>query len=139
MAFTQVSAQNAWYEDQALTASAPSASTDGVPLDGLKALTVIVEANSGQTLSGGSLICNIYDPVVAGWSRAITLTFSVDPASGIRRTVAGIDPNGLQDGIGGGFQVPVKGHRPGARISFTTSSVTVSGGTTVRVYILGGT
>jgi hypothetical protein len=115
----------AWYEDQALTRTAPSAATDGIPLHDLQGVMVVVEANSAQTLSGaGSLRAYVYDPIVAAWFRVPALDLSVNSAS-IRRM---------------GFESEqIAGLRRATRLDYATDSVTVSGGTTVRVYVLGGT
>jgi len=123
VAFTQSSAANAWYEDQNLTAAAPSAASDGVLLKDIDSLVVVVEANSGQTLSGaGNLRCYLYDPLVAGWFR-VTANDQAVTTSGVRRV---------------GYSLDVIGCRTGSRVVFVTDSVTVSSGTTVRVYLLGG-
>lgn len=122
MAWTQTSAGNAWVESQALTRAAPTASTDGVPLDGLSSLTVVVEANSAQTLTGGALAAYLWDDAVAGWTRCAELDWTVTPTAVRRASV--------------NFTLP--GVRRGARILFATVAVTVSGGTTANVYILGG-
>jgi acyl-[acyl carrier protein]--UDP-N-acetylglucosamine O-acyltransferase len=86
---------------------------------------VVVEANSAQTLSGaGSLRAYVYDPIVAAWFRVPALDLSVNSAS-IRRM---------------GFESEqIAGLRRATRLDYATDSVTVSGGTTVRVYVLGGT
>lgn len=123
MAWTQESAGNAWYEDQALTRTAPSSASDGVPLAGLKTISVSLQANSTKTLSGGTLRCYVYDSLVGVWARCTSLDLSVSP-TGVR-TIAfeGADTSGS---------------RSGARVLWATDSVTVSGGTDVRVFLLGG-
>jgi hypothetical protein len=64
------------------TGSAPSGATDGQPLRDLAAVTVIVAADSGQTLSGaGTLQCYVYDAVTALWSRMPGADLSVGTAS----------------------------------------------------------
>lgn len=122
MAWVQSSAQNAWYEDQALTRTAPSTSTDGVPLDDLSGVTIAIEANSGQTLSGsGTIRCYLYDTLVGAWFRVPECDLSVS-TSGVRRL---------------GFATLAAAGRTGARVDFVTDTVTVSSGTTARVYVLG--
>lgn len=122
MAFTRQPGRDAYYEDQALSASAPSADTDGMPLDGLDAFTVVVEANSTKTLSGGSIVFYMYDDLTAAWFRCTELDWTIAPTS-VRRSAV---------------NYTVAGTRRGTRVCPVTSSVTVSGGTTVRVYFLGG-
>jgi acyl-[acyl carrier protein]--UDP-N-acetylglucosamine O-acyltransferase len=86
---------------------------------------VVVEAESTRTLSGsGSLRAYVYDPIVAAWFRVPALDLSVN-ASAIRRM---------------GFESEqIAGLRRATRLDYATDTVTVSAGTTVRVYILGGT
>jgi hypothetical protein len=124
MAATQYSANDAWYEDLALSAAAPSAATDGIPLTGLKAVQVIVSANATRTLSGaGNLRVYIYDPTVARWVRVPALDLAVS-TSGVRDLA---------------FEAfAVSGERSGARLAVIPDSVTVSAGTDVRVHLLGG-
>jgi hypothetical protein len=123
VAYTQVSAQNAWYEDQSLTGTPPTTSaTDGVSLSGLKALSVVVEAEATRTLSGGgTLQAYMYDSSVAAWYRVPELDCTVS-SSGVRRAA---------------YNFVIEATRSSARIAFVPDSVTVSAGTTVRVHILG--
>lgn len=121
MAFTQKNGTNAWYEDQLLTAAAPTLATDGVPLEGFDGISTVVEANSGQTLTGGGLSTYVYDPAVgawglfsASWSVSTSVRYSYLPLWDL-------------------FSV-----RPGTRFCVTATAVTVSSGTTVRVWLLGG-
>ena len=62
-------------ESQALTRTAPTAACDaavspeGMQLDSVRALRVMLEAPSGQTLTGGNLRAYYYDWSRAGWFR----------------------------------------------------------------------
>ncbi len=123
MAFTQVSATNTWYEDQLLTAAAPTTATDGVPVHDLDAVTVQVEAEATRTLSGGgNLRCYIYDPTIAAWSRLPECDLAVSTAS-IRRLAFA--------------PLAVSAPTRGSRVAFIADAVTVSAGTTVRVHLIG--
>lgn len=123
MAFTQIEGRNTWYEDQVLTAAAPTTIADGIPLQNLDGLTVQVQANATRTLSGaGSLRCYIWDPDVALWSRLPENDLAVSTAS--VRCLA-FAPFAMTS--------PSKG----SRVCFVTDSVTVSAGTTVRVNLIG--
>lgn len=62
-------------ESQALTRTAPTAACDaavspeGMQLDSVRAVRVMLEAPSGQTLTGGTLRAYYYDWSRAGWFR----------------------------------------------------------------------
>ena len=122
MAWTQVSGQLAFYEDQDLTDTVPTTTaTEGAPLRDADSFTVVVEANSGQTLSGaGTLVGYIYDTDVAAWVPCPELNATV-ATSGVRRAA---------------YNYVVEGARAGTRVQFAASGVTVSGGTQVRVFLL---
>lgn len=124
MAFTQQSGRTAWYEDQALTRAAPTTTADGVPLSPeLDTLTLVVEADSGETISGGGAMRGyLYDDFVTAWVRCAELDWSTITA-GARRV---------------SINFVALGSRKGARVMWAADAVTVSGGTTVRVYILAG-
>lgn len=124
MAWVQSSAAYTWYEDQALTRAVPTtSSTDGVPLKDLTAITIEVEANSGQTLSGaGNLRCYLYDAAVGRWARVPAADLAVSTAS-----VRNLSFEAFE----------ILGARKDARIQWITDSVTVSSGSDVRVYVLG--
>ncbi len=124
MAFTQQPGRNGWYEDQLLTRAAPTTSTaDGVPLDTLDALTLIVQADSGATLSGGgTLDAYVYDSYPAIWVRCPELDVT-SISSAVRQA---------------SYNFLVAGSKPGSRVMWKCTSVTASAGTTARVYILGG-
>lgn len=119
---------------QLLTGTAPTAKTEGQPLKGLTALTVVVETAvpASQTLSGaGTLLCYMWDSfdgsakggpaAVGAWSRC--------PAGDLSVTLTAVPRQAF-----GAY--PVIGAR-GARIMWVPSGVTVSAGTTVTVYQLG--
>lgn len=114
---------------QTLTGSAPTLATDGISLDGAEGWSVTVSAPSGQTISGGSLICYFYAPVSSSGIHGSEVTrrwtlcasaLNVTPATGSR------DPPSLN------FLSSVRG----GRIAYVPSSITLSGaGTTVDVTI----
>lgn len=123
MAFTQQSGRNAFYEDQDLTRAAPTTSTaDGVSLLGLDAITVVVEANASQTLSGGGTLRGyLYDDYLGAWFRCAELDVTSITPSSVRRAA---------------FNFVVSGARATSRVMWAADSVTVSSGTQVRVYLL---
>jgi hypothetical protein len=112
-------------ESQLLTRAAPTLATEGQALKDLSSVTVIVEANTSQTLSGaGSLLAYIYDAspgAPAAWVRMPAMDLSVS-TSGVQRMAFPA--------------VTVTGAR-NARLLYAASGVTVSSGTTVTVYQLG--
>src|SRR5687767_9504547 len=122
MAWTQVSGKETYYEDQALTRAVPSTdATEGAPLKDADAFTVVLEANETRTLSGaGSLVGYIYDETVAAWVPCPELTQTVT-TSAVRRVA---------------YNYVCSGSARGARVQFACSGVTVSAGTTARVYII---
>lgn len=122
MAYTQQPGRDAYVETQILTRAAPTTSTaDGVPLTGLVTLTVVVQADSGTTITGGTMRGYMYDEYVASWFRCAELDFT--PGTGVRRSSANF---------------VVEGNRSTSRVLWATDTVTVGAGTTVEVYILGG-
>lgn len=125
MAFTQQPGRNGWYEDQLLTRAAPTTSTaDGVPLEGLEGLTLVVQADSGATLSGGgTLDAYLYDGYLALWFRCPELDVT-SISSAVRQA---------------SYNFIVAASKPSERVMWKCTSVTTSAGTTARVYILGGT
>lgn len=110
---------------QNLTGSAPTLATEGVDLSDALGYAVVVSAASGQTISGGSLLCYYYGAVGSGpggsgtrrWMRAAQFDFT--PATSVR------------DAPSGDFATPAGF----GRIHYVPSSVTVSSGTTVDVTI----
>lgn len=124
MAWTAVTgAPRSAYESQtAAGRAAPTLSTDGVDLGGVTSITVIIEAEAAQTLSGaGSMLCYVYDSAIAAWVRCPESDLTVPAgASGLRR-IAWADREVIA---------------PRGRILYATSSVTISGGTTVVAYVL---
>lgn len=117
-----------WSESQPLTRTAPTASCtaavspEGTQLDGVRAIRLMLEAPSGQTLSGGSLLAWYYDHGAGAWFR--------NPANDLTVT-SGLAKQAWED-------LPVY-IRTGCVI-YATSSVTLSGaGTAVTVRIVGWT
>lgn len=113
-----------WTEAQALTRAAPTnscyatSSPEGMDLRNVRGFRVIIEAASGQTLSGGgTLQAYVYSPATASWIRNNDLDLTVD-ASSVRRQVFPDLETKVRSGC----------------VLFATSSVTVSSGT-VTVYI----
>jgi hypothetical protein len=120
-----VSKGTGWYNTTALTGSAPSASTEGLSLNCVDGFCVVVEAPSGQTLSGaGTLQAYIWDPLLnagaGAWARMPAGDKSVT-GTAARQAFAADE---VLSGRGG-------------RVIYIPSSVTVSSGTTCTVYILG--
>lgn len=67
-----------------VTGSAPTAvdGTDGQLIEDFDSITVMVQAPSGQTLSGaGTLLCYVLDPYVAVWARYPQGDLAVSTAS----------------------------------------------------------
>lgn len=96
---------------------------DGLVLGGLMALAVSVYANPGQTLSGaGSLLCWIFNPYQAVWTRCYDLDLDMTAATSCPARTFPSNP------------IPA---RQGVIINWLTSGVTVSGGTDVLVRIDG--
>lgn len=121
MAWSQTPARNVFYETQALTRTVPTTdATEGAPLKDAVAFTLVVEANSTKTISGGAMVAYTYDETVAAWSRCPELDQTLS-TTGVRRVA---------------YNYIVSGSRIGQRVQFATSSVTVSGGTDVVVYII---
>lgn len=114
---------------QNLTGSAPTLASDGVDLDGAAGWSVTVSAPSGQTISGGSLLCYFYAPVSSTGNEGAAVTrrwtpcksdLNVTPSTGVR------DPPSLN----------FKSYVGGGRLKYIPSSITLSGaGTTVDVTI----
>lgn len=124
MAFTQQPGRNAYYEDQTLTRAAPTTSaTDGVAVKDLDAFTVVVQADSGQTLSGaGTIDMYMYDDYLALWVRVPELDTTI-ATSGVRQVA---------------YNFVISGSKSLTRILPKCTGVTVSSGTTARIYVLGG-
>jgi len=102
-----------------LSGSAPTLTTQGIKMDGYGAVRVRLSATTGNTLSGsGSLQAYIYDYSLARWARYpegdITVT-----TSGVRDLIFDSKEIGVASGL----------------LYYNTSSITVSGGTTVVVGI----
>lgn len=117
-----------WPEAQGLTRAAPTASClatsnpEGMDQRTVRGLRVMLEAPSGQTLTGGTLLAWHYDFVAGVWFR--------NPANDLTVT------SGLAAQVWGDLPVAV---RTGC-VLYATSSVTLSGaGTAVTVRITGWT
>lgn len=115
-----------WSEAQALTRAAPttsclaSVSPEGIDWRGVRGFYLILEADSGQTLSGaGSLRAWHYDFTFAAWVRVPELDLTVPAgASGLRRYAWGDRSTEVRTGC----------------VLYAADTVTVSGGTlTVRI------
>jgi hypothetical protein len=111
---------------QNLTGSAPTLSTDGADLTNALGFIVTVTANTGQTITGGSLLCYYYGAVSTAGGNAATKRWMRCPT-----TLDFTPATGAQDAPSGDFQTLV-GY---GRIQYVPSSVTVSSGTTVGVTI----
>jgi hypothetical protein len=114
---------------QNLTGTAPTAADDGVSLEKAEGWAVTVSAPSGQTISGGSLLCyylaavsstgNLGASVTRRWTRCKS-DLDVTPSTGTR------DPPSLN----------FRSYVGAGRIKYVPSSITLSGaGTTVDVTI----
>lgn len=106
-----------------VSGSAPTASTDGQPLGDLDAVTVVVDAGLGVTLSGaGTLQAYMYDGSVGVWARALDYDLSVTATTRAQSFVA--------------FDIP--GGR-NTRFKWVPNAVTFGGGGSggVAVYQLG--
>lgn len=72
---------------QAATEAAPTLSTDGLSIDGVMALTVWLDAGSGQTISNDVGQCDIYIYDNAVWGIAPAIVLQVPPGSTGKRRV----------------------------------------------------
>lgn len=113
--------QTLFTESQTLTRAAPTLSTEGQEIKGFSSLTVVVEAESGQTITGGTLKAYCYDPDLAFWFPIPAMDRTLTSVSSRRYGFAALDVVGPRN----------------SRVLFAASAVTVSGGTTVTVYQLG--
>lgn len=111
---------------QNLTGSAPTLDTDGANLANALGYVVVVSAASGQTITGGNLLCYYQGAVAAGGGNAGTRRWMRCPS-----TLDFSPATGGRDASSGDFTTPVGF----GRIQYVPSSVTVSGGTTVTVTI----
>jgi len=105
---------------------------DGIDLAQTKAVSVTIQANPNQTLSGGgALWCWILDQSLPtpAWARCPELDLSMAwPATnGVTATVK-------QTRVFPSLRIPVRG---GNRLIYAPQSVTVSGGTDVLIKIVG--
>src|SRR4051812_18999569 len=106
---------------QALTEAAPASATDGVPLDDVASIKVVVHAPAGQTFTAaGSLLGYVYSNSV--WVRDSNADIDLSYA------------NGLQDG-GLGPALPVTSRRD--RFALIASAVGLSGaGTQITIELM---
>lgn len=111
-----------WSEAQILTRAAPTLATEGMTLDGCNGYRVIVEAEATRTLTSGTLQAWYYDETLAAWIRNPDLDLTITGASQRRQ-------------VWGDSTVST----PLGRVLYAASSVVVSGGTTVTVYIVAST
>jgi hypothetical protein len=112
-----------------LTGTDPTVATEGIALKDLAAVTVIVETATpaSQTLSGaGSLLAWVHDGASGGpngWSRCPALDLSVTLSGKNRMAFQSLEVTGPRN----------------MRLTYVPSSVTVSAGSTVTLYLLGHT
>ena len=103
-----------------------AAATDGLNLEDCVGYDVVLEADSGQTLSGaGTLQAYVYDPQVAGWARAPDFDITVPAGAASNRRfypLAGSPGKGIPVLVAQG------------RIGYTPNGVTVSSGG-VTIYL----
>lgn len=115
-------------ETHSLSGTAPSEATQGIETSGTEGATCVISAPSGQTISGGSLLCYYYGPVSVNadgtvaerrWMRYAAGDFT--PATGQRDAASG--DNAVYVGAG--------------RLTWVPSGITLSGvGTTVTVTLV---
>jgi hypothetical protein len=109
-------------ETMILTRVAPTTdATEGLNLDGLKGFRVCVAAASAQTLSGaGTLDAYLYDYNTARWA--------INPGLALTQSTSGVRDRCFPD-----QRVSV----PTGRVLYAANGITVSGGTTVVVTLIG--
>lgn len=112
-----------WSEAQALTRAAPTvsclaATPEGMDLRSVRGYRLMVEADSGQTLSGaGNLRAYYYDFTVGAWARTPELDVAVT-LTGVRRQAYADVTSPVRTGC----------------VLYAADTVTVSGGTvTLRI------
>jgi hypothetical protein len=104
-------------QSEALTGSAPTASTEGVSLHFAKSYRIVVSAPVGQTLSGaGTLQAYFYSPNT-GWAR--------DPDQDLTLSVSGSRSQVFSDVLVG---------PPMGRLRYVGNGITVSSGSAVNVH-----
>jgi hypothetical protein len=111
----------------ALSASAPSAATDGISVDSGMACACVLSADSGATITGGSLLGYVYMPVTSN-ADGTPATFRWFPFAALNWT----PETGARDAASGDKDV-LTGV---GRVAWRTSSVTVSAGTTVTLTMI---
>lgn len=97
---------------------------DGLVLSNIMSIVVSVYPWTGATLSGGSLLCWIYNTYQGIWTRCDEMDFDLTSASGFQAKT---------------FPTLQNVSRLGLLINWLTSSVTVSAGTDVLVRLDGFT
>lgn len=103
-----------WGTSSPITGSAPTDAADGQPLNGLAAITLVISAASGKTLSGaGTMQAYLYDNTLARWVRLPSADFTVDST-------------GVQDEAFA--PVTVETPRPNGRILWVPVGVTFNSG-----------
>lgn len=112
----------AHYEDQALTRAVTATDTNqGVLFTNVCGFRIIICANSGQTLSGaGTIRLHLLDTTVGEFAEDGDLSWTISSRASGRRCWASPD---FRSTVAIGRLLPA------------TDGVTVSGGTTVRVYV----
>lgn len=106
---------------QTTSDSAPTLAADGMSLQSVAGFRVVLEADSGQTLSGaGALTCFTWDDSIAGWARLSDADITVPAAIASNRRYGAVS-----------FQVQA----PRGRVAFIANAVTVSAGG-VTVYLI---
>lgn len=110
---------------QALTgASAPTAADDGISVSNCSAVCCVISADSGATISGGTLLGYVYMPV-AWYETGEAKTWRWFPHAALNWTPA----TGQRDAASGDLTVMTGV----GRVKWLGSSLTVSAGTTVEM------
>lgn len=114
-------------ETHDLTGSAPTLDTQGLVITNAEGVSCVVSAPSGQTITGGTLLCYYQGPVSISTDGVITRRWMRFAANDITPATS------QRDAASGDFQIPVGA----GRISWVPSSITLSGaGSTVTVTIV---
>lgn len=127
----RIYAARLWSESQALTRAAPTLATEGWEVAPSQrgpsvGYSVVIQAPTGQTLSGaGTVEAWVYDSTF-GWHRYGDTTLDVTSLAGC---------TGLQTCEFTGFQI--FGPYPGGRMLYAAKGVTISSGSAVTVAIKG--
>lgn len=126
MSYTQKNAHT-WYQDQLLTQPAPALATDGIPVTGIDAFYIVLDAGAGHTVVFDSslLLCYVYDEQLGFWFRYSDNDVIMSSADTPDRYWMSFK-----------LQQPM---RSGMRVTWVANGISLSAGTTVRVYICGAT